>query len=249
MSSKTRETLLCLTTTFAKSKAAQIALLTVFVCSLPTLSRAQEFEGVPAGTDYLATQAGTSFTLPGVGTFSLVGVPDPKHPDADTIVQRLNDAIVPDRIGATATVKTQMLELQLETAPGGGPGGTTMLINLTPGVASTGDIVFTQTIDGEGPIEGTFTSFFDLFFTLSFDGLNGGPIPCPLPTCNMEAQLNGSGNWTDDNGAYFIVGPVAFSGPNENVVVTQVTPEPSALLLFGTALAGLVGVGGRKLFG
>jgi hypothetical protein len=153
-----------------------------------------------------------------------------------------------------AVVNTMMTELQLTSAPGA-VDGLTMLVNLTPGTSSTGQIDFLQTVNGEAAIdpscgggtmacEGTFTSFFDVFFSLSFeDAASGASINCtqllPSTVCNQEIQLNGSGSWTDDNGAAWLVGNASYSAAEENHVVAQL-PEPASCFLFGTGLAGLI---------
>lgn len=224
--------------------------LVVAIGSIPWSLQAGEFEGIPKGTDYLFTQPGTFVGLPGIGTLPLSGVPDPAHGGADTIVQRLNDANLPDVNGSVpgvATVNTMMTELQLTSAPGA-VGGLTMMVNLA--APSLGQITFTQTVNGEGIPEGTFSSFFDVNFTLSFQAPTGGPINCtqllPAGVCTQTVLLNGTGNWTDDKGALWLVGNSTYSSPTENHVVSM-APEPSFTILIAAGLGGLALLKRRRL--
>jgi len=195
---------------------------------------------VQAGYDYFITQPGTTFYV-GEVPVSLTGIPDSLNYGADTIVQRVQNIDVPNTPGAQETVTTQMLELNLTgvdpSCPGGG--SCTVTITLDPGNPSLGNLQFTQTANGEGTPEGTFTSFFDVFFDLSLTGANG-PVPCDLngdTTCPGEIPLTGQGFWTDDNGQYFIVGGQVIESYSGDVhVADQITPEPGTLLLFGSGL-------------
>jgi len=221
-------------------------------------------ECVPAGFDYFVAQTGTSFAIAGVQV-NLVGIPDASHSGADTIVQRLGNIDVADVPGSTETVDTQLVALNLtgvDSACPQGVGACNVTINLDPNHPSLGNLVFLQTVKGEAtvdpscstgtaaglPCEGTFTSFFDVFFDLSFTTLNGQPLPCDTAGDTKCLQpdliLNGSGSWTDDNGGLFIAGgQVSESNSTAGGVYDGkvVTPEPGTLVLFGTAL-GLAGL-------
>jgi hypothetical protein len=194
---------------------------------------------IPAGDDLLKTLPGTFFVLNGPGgtfTVPLHGVPDATG--ADTIIQRLAAISIPDVIGSNQTINTQMTELNLSSNPGAGPGGSTVLIGLTPAVPTLGTLTLTQTINGEGIPEGTFTSFFDVFFDVRL--LAGtGPIPCDVNgdiVCHQELTPNGSGLWTDDISLSLLVGQVTEQHPGAGVHVAISNPEPGTLVLFGTGL-------------
>jgi hypothetical protein len=242
---------------------AQLALLTVFVCSVPVISHAApivpcraDIDCVLAGNDYFVTQPGTFFVIGGVNV-PLMGVPDPANFGADTVVQRLANIDLSDTvIGGTETVNTQMLELRLTGLDPSCPATGTpcnVTIGLDPAHPTLGNLVFTQTTTVEGGIEGTFTSFFDVFFDLSFTTLGGAPLPCDVngdTVClQPDLTLTANGQWTDDNGALFIAGAkVTESHPGSGVHVAQqmMTPEPVSSILFVTGLAGLITLARRR---
>jgi PEP-CTERM motif len=211
-----------------------------------------------AGNDYFQTTAGTFFTIAGVPV-PLSGIPDPANFGADTIVQRLGNIDVPDRQGATETVNTQMLELNLTgldpacPVPGVAVFACNVSVHLDPAHATLGNLVFTQTITGEGPVEGTFTSFFDVFFDLSFTTLGGVPLPCDanadFSCLQPDLTLTGQGQWTDDNGAAFIVGGTVTEShpqpPGVHDAKQILTPEPGTLVLLGMGLS-LVALSRRR---
>jgi hypothetical protein len=204
----------------------------ILVC-LPS-SRADEM--IPAGFDYLSTVAGTYVNVPGVGPVPLLGNPNNLGLyNSDTIVERLNGADVPDTLGATATVNTEMTKLSLESTAPVNIGGSffDVFVELNPNTATLGQLTLTQTVNGEGAPEGTFTSFFDVFFDLTLHPIGGGAdIVTP-----MELPLTGSGFWTDDPGSPFVVGNVNESDPPIGVHIATEVPEVSSVFLLVTALA------------
>jgi hypothetical protein len=194
---------------------------------------------IPAGADMLKTLPGTFFVIGGISV-PLHGVPDATG--ADTIIQRLAAISIPDVIGSSQTINTQMTELNLMSNAGAGPGGTTVFIGLTPGVASLGTLTAVQTINGEGmPVgmpEGTFTSFFDVFFDIRLQAGNQ-PVACDSAgniVCHSELTLTGAGMWTDDIPGGFLVGAVIESHPGSGVHMAITNPEPGTFLLFGSGM-------------
>ena len=190
---------------------------------------------VPAGADMLKTLPGTFFSIGGLSV-PLHGVPDATG--ADTIIQRLVAISIPDVIGSTQTINTQMTELNLMSNAGAGPGGSTVFIGLTPGVPSLGTLTMVQTINGEGTPEGTFSSFFDVFFDLRLL-VGTQPVSCDPAgdvVCHSELTLTGSGLWTDDIRGGFLVGQVVEQHPGGGVHIAQNNPEPGTFILLGSGI-------------
>jgi hypothetical protein len=217
------------------------------VLAIASATRASETEAIHAGTDWLVTLPGTFVVFNGT-TVPMMG--NPAFPGGpDTIVTRLNDMIVPDVINSQASTPTMMTMLSLKSTAPINVGGTffDVYINLDPVHPTNGTLTFTQTVAGEGTPEGTFTSFFDVFFDISLTPAGQPKTPCLIgANCFLsEAMLNGTGSWTDDtaNGV-FVVGPVNYSAPTAGYVGMQIpTPEPTSLPLVGAGLAGLLALG------
>jgi hypothetical protein len=118
-----------------------------------------------------------------------------------------------------------------------------MTINFDPGATPTNQF-------------GTFHSFFDVFFDVRLDSLNGpivatGELPLTgdapwthqappdvllLPGINF--LLNGNNNFND-----FWPGPL-HNGPH--LVDPTPTPEPSTVIMAGAGALGLIGFGWRR---
>ena len=139
----------------------------VGVCAavaLPALA-----DRVLLGTDYLQTVAPTSYAPLGI----LAGLPIGPG-NTDTVVRRMGNCdLALGTAGSTCTVPIEMVALSLVSA-------TNPLVRVreSPTLASAGSMTMTSNGSGTG---GTFASFFDVFFELSFDGgISYVPGPGPL---------------------------------------------------------------------
>jgi hypothetical protein len=222
---------------------------------------------VLAGSDYLVTQPGTMFA----------GVPFQGVPfgpgGSDTQVTRLQNVDVTSGSGTTPLVLSQ-LELQSAGPADFGLGVGTYYITLQSargGPASTGSMTISQTSPDDNTSsnpEGTFNSFFDVFFDVRLGSVNG-PI-----ALSSDLGLSSSGNQWDANptpadflvtGArgdtsannhtgkirnvdiydmdFFPVSPITeTNGTDTHVVTTTQIPEPGTLLLMmSSGLLMLVG--------
>ena len=226
------------------TKALPLALL-VFLGASQSMLRAavpaciNDADCIQPGFDLFATQPGTFFTIAGVPT-PLMGIPDPMNSGADTIVQRLGTIDVLDQVGQMQMVNTQMTELNLTGVDPACPqtgSPCNVFVHLDPAHPTLGNLTFTQTVAGEAAVEGTFTSFFDIFFDLSFQTLGGAPLPCDMSghtTClQPDLMLTGAGTWTDNNGQFFITGGAVneADGTMGVHVAKQITPEPGFVFL------------------
>lgn len=218
------------------------------------------------GSDYLTTVPRTFFDFPGIGEVDLEGRPIGPG-NTDTIVQRQADAILPT-VGSSDTIPIEMVALSLQSIDPVNVGGSffDVFVHLTPGTSSVGEMTINHEFadDGTAP-EGTFTSFFDLFFTVDLTPTGGG---APLSQDFVSRLVSDPAFWSHepslnavlvsglpgDQAAnlhsplpvgfndFFVFGIVderhlAFPGLHRARQAT--IPEPATLALLGTGLGWL----------
>jgi hypothetical protein len=212
--------------------------LGTLICGLgsPLSSRAVL---VDAGWDLFTTVGTTYFNAMNwqgvpLGTYNFGGaIGSQSVGNTDTIMQRVN--AVPDGGGSTAL---NLVALQLESI--NAPSLYLTLQSVHGGTASTGQ----ATINADG----TFNSFFDVWFDVRYGGLDGTIVQ------SGAMELDTSGTWshtapagalkiegvnyllngTDTSADFWVIGPLSHTNPDDpshphhDVVVT--TPEPTTMI-------------------
>jgi hypothetical protein len=221
---------------------------------------------VLAGSDYFATQPGTTFA--GV---AFNGVPTGPG-NTDTIIERTQTVQLGTGAPATGTTPLLMTQLELVSATQfsfmGGPVGFyyVTLQSVHGGPASTGTMTINLTSnDDHSPAnpEGNFSSSIDVFFDVRLGSANGtivnssdlvltssltnwdaNPTPLDLLVPGLVGDVtanfhtNKIQNVDLNQMDFFPVGAVTESHPTgaTHVVTNTQTPEPGTIALFGTAL-------------
>ena len=244
-------------------------LLLAIVLGVFVAPQAARAASILLGTDYLTTVPRTFFDFPGIGEVDFEGRPIGPG-NTDTIVQRQADAILPT-VGSTDTIPIEMVALSLQSIEPVDIGGLLfdVFVHLTPGTSSIGKMTINHEFadNGTPAPEGTFTSFFDLSFTVDLVPVGGGAsqsqdfvsrlesdpafwshepsldavLVSGLPgdqAANLHSSLPSGFN------DFFIVGTVReehqdIPGQHRARQATVTVPEPATLALFGTGLGWL----------
>jgi len=162
---------------------------------LGTVDRA-EAASILRGSDYLTTLPGTFFDFPGIGVVPLEGRPIGPG-NTDTIVQRQANAILPT-VGSSDTIPIEMVALSLHSVNPVNVTGSffDVFVHLTPSTRSIGTMTIHHEFPDNGTAapEGTFSSFFDIFFTVELT-----PVGPGVPTSfDLQSRLTGSGAWSHE---------------------------------------------------
>ncbi len=207
------------------------------------------------GFDLFTTQPGTFANIPGIGIVAFMGGP-PVIPgtNVDTVVERLQ-GIDPFPVGASGTISIILRELSLQSVGPVNIGGTffTVFATALAPQALGSMTIFHTTVDG-----GIFTSTLPVNALLTFTPVAGGTsFTAPFATTlmsNCTWSHTRPPNYPDlpqfPSGNFFPTVQcveVSATGNEAHVVTPAQTPEPTALLLLASGLAGIAGLGRKKI--
>lgn len=207
------------------------------------------------GADYFATVQPTLF--PPLGGLNPLAGLSIGPGNTDTIVHRQSDCSLDlHTAGSHCTIPIELMALSLVSTV-----DSRVRLRESPTLASTG--AMTMTSDGGGT-GGTFNSFFDVFFELSFDGGGTfnprGPLHLTSSDTGWSTIENGllvnglvgdqianrHTNKGPDDVDFYLPGVVAEQHPDGSVhSAVHAAPEPSSVALLGLGLAAMAGIGGR----
>lgn len=180
-------------------------------------------DSVLLGSDYLETIPPTFFDFGGpIGSVALVGRPinPPLLGSTDTIVQRRADAILPV-VGGSDTIPIELVQLSLVSASPVTIGTSffDVFVHLTPSTSSIGTATIRHEVpDNGGPApEGTFDSFFDVFFTADFTEV-GNPFNTFSVVDHTQLQALGT-PWSHEPmlpGRLLVTGPAGDQNANDH---------------------------------
>jgi hypothetical protein len=215
---------------------------------------------------------------PGIGKVPLMGLPSGPY-SFDTIVQRQRDANLP-AVGSSDTVPIEIVWLSLQSVSPvsmGLPYLVDVFVGLTPGMHSTVEMTINHenADNGTPDPEGTFTSFFDVFFDIEIAPVGGGQKSLiRRDMMRLETALPGLWSHEPPPSAFLVIGPPGDQKANKHVPLPQgfddffivgidgvmevhpgvaqhnakttVVPEPSTMLMLSVGLGGLLFCRPRK---
>jgi hypothetical protein len=208
------------------------------------------------GFDLFATEPGTFADIPNIGRVLFMGG-QPLIPgtNVDTIVERLQGIDPFPFPDGTGTIPIILRGLSLQSVAPVNIGGTffdvfaTAALTQTPGSMT----VFHTAVDG-----GIFISTLPINAVLTFTPVGGGASF----TTTFSTTLMSACTWSHTPppnypmppdlppGRFFALGPCVEISPTGNeahVVSPAQTPEPAALLLLASGLAGIAGFGRKTI--
>lgn len=216
-------------------------------------------EIIVLGADYFSTIQPTFFTPLGVLN-PLTGLPFGPG-NTDTVVHRQADCSLSlGALGSSCTIPIEMVALSLVSTV-----DPNVRLRESPTSASAGQM--TMRSDGTGT-GGTFSSFFDVFFELSFDGgsswipqaalpltssgaawMAADPVPPEVIVNGLVGDQNANRhtNKARDQFDFRLIGSVTEQHPGQGVHTAVpaggVIPEPGSLSLVGLALLAASALG------
>ncbi len=214
------------------------------------------------GADYFATIQPTLFTPLGALN-PLAGLPFGPG-ITDTIVHRQGDCSLGLAVaGSNCTIPIELVKLSLISTV-----DPMVRLRESPTLASSGEMTIMSNGSGTG---GTFNSFFNVFFELSFNGGSTFTPEGPLrlsssdtawttiepqtglvdglvgdQNANRHTDKGGSFDFYLGNGNGNLMNLVTERHPDGSVHTAIPVPEPSTWALFGLGLAAMAGLVGRR---